>query len=224
MKESKYFYALIGPSGTGKSPFIKSISEIISNKKINTNFLMYTSRNKRINEIDGLDYYFKNEEYIKTLDSDIYTKANVHGNLQAIGIKDIDNCFDSCNIIIKDLHYLLINDLKDKCIAVSDYDIKFKKIFFSPRELNSIHEVIKLDYDPVVFSNIYARNGDEKNALVRAKNAISEYEFIGSCDYFIHSKTPEWKYLINQKLMSSQKCAENYSSEIKQFIDIMEKN
>ena len=51
------------PSGAGKTTLCKLL---IKNKNINLS-ISYTSRNKRLNEINGKDYYFVTKENFENL-------------------------------------------------------------------------------------------------------------------------------------------------------------
>jgi guanylate kinase len=56
----KNIFVIVGKSGSGKSTLAESVCKRLSI----SNVVMTTTRPKRINEIDGLDYHFINNEEV----------------------------------------------------------------------------------------------------------------------------------------------------------------
>ena len=88
---------LSGPSGAGKGTIHNELLKHDSNLKYS---ISMTTREKRENEIDGVDYYFvTKEEFEKEIKKDSFLEyALVHGNyygtLKRVVEKDINNGFD----------------------------------------------------------------------------------------------------------------------------------
>ena len=52
------------PSGAGKTTLCKLLTKKMKNVKLS---ISYTSRNKRLNEVNGKDYYFVNKKKIQKI-------------------------------------------------------------------------------------------------------------------------------------------------------------
>lgn len=93
----KNIFVIIGKSGCGKSTLAESIC-----KRLNiSNVVMTTTRPKRSNEIDGVDYYFINDEEFKfILDENEFIQHTCFRDWKyGIEKRSLDNC-SSSNIII----------------------------------------------------------------------------------------------------------------------------
>jgi len=88
-----------GPSGAGKSTLLKMLLEKYKGSlKFSVSF---TSREPRVGEIDGQDYFFiSQEQFEKDIKDDIFLEwAVVHGNYYGTSkkyIEDIINCGIDC--------------------------------------------------------------------------------------------------------------------------------
>lgn len=93
----KNIFVIVGKSGSGKSTLADSIC-----KRMNiSNVVMTTTRPKRPNEIDGVDYYFVTDEEFKTMsDANEFVQYTSFRNWHyGIEKKALDNC-SSENIVI----------------------------------------------------------------------------------------------------------------------------
>ena len=70
---------LSSPSGAGKTTISKKIQQKYQNFKISVS---HTTRKPRPNEIEGIDYYFVNEDDFekKIKDNEIYEHDKIFGN------------------------------------------------------------------------------------------------------------------------------------------------
>lgn len=93
----KNIFVIVGKSGSGKSTLAESVCKRLSI----SNVVMTTTRPKRINEVDGLDYHFINNEEFKAI-------CNMDGFIQYTSFRDwyygvekkaLDNC-SSENIVM----------------------------------------------------------------------------------------------------------------------------
>lgn len=76
---------LVGKTGGGKTEVCKYLTEYLRYDKI----ISYTTRKKRINEVDGLDYNFITEKDYNN--EDFVLKTNIYGNNYGIKKSDIVN-------------------------------------------------------------------------------------------------------------------------------------
>ena len=68
---------LIGPSASGKTEICKKLIADFHYEK----FVTTTTRNKRINEKDGIDYYFlTKEEFKKDIDNNFFIEYTIYDN------------------------------------------------------------------------------------------------------------------------------------------------
>lgn len=131
---------LSGISGIGKS-FLKSY--ILDN---NTNFeslISVTTRNKRINEIEGIDkFFYPLEEFEKANHSGRLCVVNeVFGNWYAYKKSQIELCDSGINLITE-LFYKNVHEFKAEfpnalSVYVLPYDIERTKIELKARKLES---------------------------------------------------------------------------------------
>lgn len=85
-------FVISAPSGAGKSSLVKSLCERDNNLSLS---ISYTTRKKRINEINGKDYHFisKEEFEIMITNNEFIEYATVYGNYYGTSLKElkIDN-------------------------------------------------------------------------------------------------------------------------------------
>lgn len=75
---------LVGPSASGKSAIVKQLIEVFNMKK----FITCTTRNMRVGEINGIDYYFMStEEFMDRFEKNqfietVFYNGNYYGTLK----------------------------------------------------------------------------------------------------------------------------------------------
>lgn len=86
-------YVISSPAGAGKTTLVNILLEEIPFLR---RIVTYTTRNKRKNEIDGVDYIFKTKEEFETLiKEDAFLEyALVHGNYYGTPKKEVDKLLD----------------------------------------------------------------------------------------------------------------------------------
>lgn len=86
-------YVISSPAGAGKTTIVNILLEEIPFLR---RIVTYTTRNKRKNEIDGVDYIFKTKEEFETLiKEDAFLEyALVHGNYYGTPKKEVDKLLD----------------------------------------------------------------------------------------------------------------------------------
>lgn len=86
-------YIISSPAGAGKTTLVNILLEEIPFLR---RIVTYTTRNKRKNEIDGVDYIFKTKEEFETLikEDAFLEHALVHGNYYGTPKKEVDKLLD----------------------------------------------------------------------------------------------------------------------------------
>ena len=162
----KYFPVILSaPSGGGKS----SIKNLLIKRDRRFVFsITATTREKRKNEIEGKDYYFKDkEEFVKLIKNGFFIEwAKVHNNYYGTPKKSILSILDSGKIPIMTIDvkgaYQVKRIFKD---AVS--------IFILPPSLK------------VMISRLEKRGEDKENIDIRLNTARKELKYSYNFDYIV---------------------------------------
>ena len=93
---------LSSPSGAGKTTLTKKIQQKYHNFKISVS---HTTRKPRPNEIDGIDYFFVNEEQFKKKikNGDFYEHAKIFDNYYGTSKDSVNLLLDNKNDILFDI-------------------------------------------------------------------------------------------------------------------------
>ena len=93
---------LSSPSGAGKTTLTKKIQQKYQNFKISVS---HTTRKPRPNEIDGIDYFFVNEEQFKKKikNGDFYEYAKIFDNYYGTSKDSVNLLLDNKNDILFDI-------------------------------------------------------------------------------------------------------------------------
>ncbi|HOJ50563.1 MAG TPA: guanylate kinase [Spirochaetota bacterium] len=156
---------LSAPSGTGKTTIVKTLMEKHSDLYFSVST---TTRKKRENEKDGVDYYFVSEDEFKKMvdNNDFIEWAVVHSNYYGTTKKEIER-------IINKGYCILDIDVQGLKNLIEIYP-GLKSIFILPP---SIYELEK---------RLRNRGGmDEENIKLRLNNAKNEMKMIYLYKYFV---------------------------------------
>lgn len=160
-------FVLIGPSGVGKSTLINSLH----NEGLQFNELCsHTTRQARVAEIDGKDYFFINKvEYEKReKNNEFLVSTKVHGNLYGISKKIIDEILEQKRHLVCSLNTEAAKKIKNI------YHEKVITIFIAPPSFDELKK------------RIYQRDIVETSALkLRLQNAYNELGQQDDFDYKI---------------------------------------
>ncbi len=94
---------LSGPSCVGKSPLIKAMKRVHPEILFRTP-IPYTSRAPRSIETEGIDYYFRSEEEIRSFPPDRYIVSQARTIWQAIDLQEIQKLFANNDLIIFEIY------------------------------------------------------------------------------------------------------------------------
>ncbi|MCT7626352.1 guanylate kinase [Aliarcobacter butzleri] len=156
-----------GPSGCGKSTLLKEVYKNISDYYFS---ISTTTREPRVGEINGVDYFFVSkkefEEDIKK--GNFLEYAKVHDNYYGTSLKPIIQALNEGKLVIFDIdvqgHHLVRKKMNDSVTSV----------FITTPSLKVLEE------------RLNNRNSDSLEVIEkRVKNAKKEIEFFDEYDYFI---------------------------------------
>ena len=156
-----------GPSGCGKSTLLKEVYKNISDYYFS---ISTTTREPRIGEVNGVDYFFVSkkefEEDIKK--GNFLEYAKVHDNYYGTSLKPIIQALNEGKLVIFDIdvqgHHLVRKKMNDSVTSV----------FITTPSLKVLEE------------RLNNRNSDSLEVIEkRVKNAKKEIEFFDEYDYFI---------------------------------------
>ena len=177
-----------GPSGVGKS----SIINFLKQKIINYYFsISTTTRKPRINEKNGIDYYFISEEEFKfgIKNNHFLEYATVHNNYYGTSLEKIEENLNQNKLIILDIDvqgYFLIKDKFNSSLSSififppSIEKLKQRLIDRSMDSINTIEKRIKIAEYEMKFKNEYHYNiiNDDLNSSFNSVLNIIKKEFI----------------------------------------------
>lgn len=156
-----------GPSGCGKSTLLKEVYKNISDYYFS---ISTTTREPRIGEVNGVDYFFvSKEEFEEDIKNGNFLEyAKVHDNYYGTSLKPIIKALNEGKLVIFDIdvqgHHLVRKKMNDSVTSV----------FITTPSLKVLEE------------RLNNRNSDSLEVIEkRVKNAKKEIEFFDEYDYFI---------------------------------------
>ena len=176
-----------GPSGSGKSTVTKLVKD-----RLNIPLsISATTRQPRVGEIDGKDYFFLTKEIFeqKIRNDEFYEYANVHGNYYGT-LKEVveRNLNKGLNVILEiDVQGALIVKEKKKDAIL---------VFFRTKDMETLENRLR-NRRRLAKSN--RKTDSEEVIQLRLKNAAKELEYEPKYDYTIINNDIEQscKELIN---------------------------
>jgi guanylate kinase len=158
---------LSGPSGCGKSSLLKELYKQIDDYYFS---ISTTTRDPRVGEKDGVDYYFvSKDEFEDGIDNHEFLEyALVHHNFYGTSLKPINKALDEGKLVIFDIdvqgHDLVRNKLNDITTSV----------FITTPTLEELEK------------RLNSRNTDDKDVIKRRlENAKEEIEYLDKYDYVL---------------------------------------
>ncbi len=91
MKREGVLYIISAPSGAGKTTLCKEIIDIFPHLR---HSVSYTTRQPRLGEVHGKDYYFISQDEFRrmVMDDEFAEWAEVHGNCYGTSIRTLEEC------------------------------------------------------------------------------------------------------------------------------------
>ena len=124
-KDDSIMVILSSPSGAGKTTISKKIQQKYQNFKISVS---HTTRKPRPNEVEGVDYFFleENEFKEKIRDNEFYEHAKIFGNYYGTSKKSVLDLLRNKNDILFDIDWQGTKQLSEH------KELKLTKIFILP--------------------------------------------------------------------------------------------
>ncbi|CAA6817209.1 MAG: Guanylate kinase (EC [uncultured Sulfurovum sp.] len=164
---------LSGPSGSGKSTIINAASNEIGEYYFS---ISTTTRQPRVGEVDGVDYFFVSKESFKEdIEADNFLEyAEVHGNYYGTSLKPVQEAVEEGKLVIFDIDVQGHRLVRDKMNDITT------SAFITPPTLKVLEKRLR------------ARCTDDESVIVgRIKNAKNEVKAVSEYDFTIINDTVE---------------------------------
>lgn len=155
-----------GPSGVGKDTVIERMKE----RGLPFHFVVTaTTRPRRPDEIDGVDYFFvSHEEFERMIESDeLFEHAIVYEDLKGIPKHQVEEAFNSGKDVVIRLDVQGAKTVRAKCPEAL-------MIFLSTRNEKELIERLKA-----------RRTETDESLSLRIETALKEFGFVASFDYYV---------------------------------------
>lgn len=155
-----------GPSGVGKDTVIERMKE----RGLPFHFVVTaTTRPRRPDEIDGVDYFFvSHEEFERMIESDdLFEHAIVYEDLKGIPKHQVEEAFNSGKDVVIRLDVQGAKTVRAKCPETL-------MIFLSTRNEKELIERLKA-----------RRTETDESLSLRIETALKEFGFVASFDYYV---------------------------------------
>lgn len=155
-----------GPSGVGKDTVIKRMKE----RGLPFHFVVTaTTRPRRPDEIDGVDYFFvSHEEFERMIENDeLFEHAVVYEDLKGVPKHQVEEAFNSGKDVVMRLDVQGAETVRAKCPEAL-------MIFLSTRNEKELIERLKT-----------RRTETDESLSLRIETALKEFGFVASFDYYV---------------------------------------
>lgn len=155
-----------GPSGVGKDTVIERMKE----RGLPFHFVVTaTTRPRRPDEIDGVDYFFvSHEEFERMIESDeLFEHAIVYEDLKGIPKHQVKEAFNSGKDVVIRVDVQGAKTVRAKCPEAL-------MIFLSTRNEKELIERLKA-----------RRTETDESLSLRIETALKEFGFVASFDYYV---------------------------------------
>lgn len=197
---SKGFLLVIsGPSGSGKGTVSK---ELLSRNKDIVFSISATTRKPRPNEVDGVNYFFLEEDDFKKKvgENQFLEHAYVHTNYYGTPKDFVMQQIDKGEIVLLEI------DVQGALQVKKNYkNVVF--VFLLPPTMDELkNRIIKRGTE------------SEEDIERRFKNAFEELDFVGEYDYFVVNDKVENAVLDIEHIVSAEKLRVKRHSDIKKKV------
>ena len=185
--EEQVMVILSSPSGAGKTTITKKIQQKYHNFKISVS---HTTRKPRPNEIDGVDYFFVNEDIFlkKKINNEFYEHAKIFDNYYGTSKKSVTDILEKKNDILFDIDWQGTQQLS------KFKELKLIKIFLLPPNKEELKK------------RLIQRNQDDINIISKRLKAYdSDICHWSDYDYVIINNSLEHCFSQIEKIILSEK-------------------
>jgi guanylate kinase len=135
----KRLIILSGPSCVGKSPLIKALKKVRPEISFHMPIL-YTSRPPKSVETEGVDYYFRSEEDLRSYPPERFIVGQIRNIWQAVDLMEMQGLFADSSLIIAEIYPTLGKLFRDHpLIRQVTADFEVYTVFISPATEEEIH-------------------------------------------------------------------------------------
>jgi guanylate kinase len=168
--DNSFILVVSGPSGSGKSSVVKKFLEDNNNFDIS---ISHTTREKRVNEIDGKNYNFTGRNVFTDMvkKGEFVEWAEVYGNMYGTSKKELER------ILASGKHVMLEIDVEGARNVKKIFDARVVAVFIIPESFIELKRRLSL------------RNTESEESILKRINAAKEeFESIEIYDYVIINK------------------------------------
>lgn len=176
MKDNTRLIVIVAPSGTGKSSLIKKLREEFKDLEWSVSI---TTRRKRTNEVEGIDYFFTDQDsFNQGINQNRFVEwAKVHGNFYGTPREFVEKGINQGKVLLFDL------DIQGTDAMMKDYAEYTKAIFIAPPSLKALEDRL-----------INRGTEDEETIKHRTQNAIKELQRKNDYEYLVINDDFEQAY------------------------------
>ncbi len=121
-----------GPSCVGKTPLLKALKKNHPEIPFGQ-FILYSSRQPRRGEKDGVDFYFRTEREIRSLPADRFIISPVRHLWQAIDLQEVKSVFEHFNLIVVEIYPTLARRFQEHpTVQKLAAEFETRTVFISP--------------------------------------------------------------------------------------------
>jgi guanylate kinase len=132
MNVKKRLIILSGPSCVGKSPLVKALRRVYPEILFQMP-IFHTSRQPRTIEQEGVDYYFRSEEEIRSFPPDRFIVARTRTVWQGIDLEETEHLFTRHDLIITEVYPTLGTlFLEHPRVQKMSAEFEVQTVFISP--------------------------------------------------------------------------------------------
>ncbi|MDZ7347058.1 MAG: hypothetical protein ONA69_09740, partial [candidate division KSB1 bacterium] len=131
---------LSGPSCVGKTPLLRALSR--TNPEIKWGRpILYTSRQPRPGESEGVDYHFLSDAEIRSLPYERFVVAKTRHIWQAVDLDELGELLHQYDCLIYDVHPVLAAALREHPRLKGRDELQIVRVFLQPATLEEIEEL-----------------------------------------------------------------------------------
>jgi len=171
LNKKGFLIVITAPSGSGKTSIYKRLLQMRRDLKFS---ISYTTRKKRPNEQDGVDYFFISQKDFekKIKQGDFLEWAEVHGQLYGTEKKQIQKCIRDGYVCILDI------DVQGAMQVMKEFDKNdLVTIFIEPPSIEELGRRLR-----------NRGTETEESIKIRLKNALNELEYKKQFKYIVINK------------------------------------